>query len=117
MIIASNLENLRNFGAQLGHQKVKKPLKTNDLSASFGNIEVALEDSTFEEVNDFQMHKLKMFQKLDMETFPMSYLGLNLAKRKASKISCEVALRTWLVELRIEPVFSEIQISPSFSIS
>ena len=53
----------------------------------FGHTKAALGDSTFEGENDLQMKIFKMFQKLDRNTFPMSYLGLNLAKGKALKIS------------------------------
>jgi len=59
----------------------------------FGHTEAALGDLTFEGENDLQMKKLKMLQKLDKNTFQISYLGLNLAKGKASKTGSEVALR------------------------
>ena len=80
----------------------------------FGRTEVALGDSTIACANDLQMQKFKLFLKLDRNTFPMGYFELNLAKGKASKSSSEVILCTWLVALRIEPVCSKTQISPSF---
>jgi len=52
-----------------------------------GTQEETLGDSTFEGGIDLQMKKLKQFQKLDKNKFPMSSLGLNLAKGKTSKIS------------------------------
>ena len=65
----------------------------------FVHIEATLDDVTFEAENDLQMQKFKMFQKIDRNNFPMSYLGLNLDKGRASKSSCEVVLHTWLVAL------------------
>jgi len=66
-----------------------------------GTQEVVLGDSTFEEENDLQIHKFKMFQKPDRETFPTSHLGLNLAKVKAPKNGLEKALRVGSVALCI----------------
>lgn len=117
MMRESNPENSSNFGEKFGHLKVKQTIKKMTSLPLFGHIEATLEDSRFEGGNDLQMKKFKMLQKLDRKIFTMSYRGLNLAKGKASKISCEVALRTWAMALHIEPVYLKMQISPSFSTS
>jgi len=77
MMRASILESFNNFGANIGFLKVKKQSKNTSLPL-FGHTEAVLGDSTFERANDLQIQKLKMFQKLDRNTFPMSYLGLRV---------------------------------------
>jgi len=42
----------------------------------FEHTKAALGYFTFEGANDLQIKKCKMFQKLDRNTFPMSYIGL-----------------------------------------
>ena len=87
MMITSIPKSFSNFEAKLGHLKVKKPSK-KDLSASFWtHRKQPWKIPLLRGENGLQMHKLKMFQILDRNTFPMSYLGLNLAKGKVSKIS------------------------------
>lgn len=66
----------------------------------FGNTEATLEDFNFEGENDLQMQKFKLLQKLDLNTFPMSDIGLNFAKGKASKSGWKVVLHFWLMALR-----------------
>jgi len=63
----------------------------------FGHTEAALGDFSFEGGNYLQMKKFKLFQKLDRNTFPMSHLGLNVAKGKASKSGWKAALCFWIM--------------------
>ena len=100
MMRAFIIESFNNFRAKLGHKKVKKLPKMTSLPL-FGHTEVALGYFRFEGENEFQMKKLKLFQKLDRKTFPTRYLGLNLVKGKASKVWFEKALHIGSVAPRI----------------
>ncbi len=73
-----NPENFSNFGAKLGHQKVKK-LPKNDLTASFWTHKSSLGRFHFWGENDLQIKKFKMLQKLDRKIFQMRYIGLCLS--------------------------------------
>lgn len=99
MMSTSIPKSFSKFGANLGHLKVKKPSKNTSLPL-FGHTGSSL-GSTFEGGNDLQMKNLKMFQKLDRNTFIASYIGLNLVKEKDSKIWSEAALRIGTVALHI----------------
>jgi len=73
----------------------------------FGHIEATLGESSFEGSNELQIQNFKVFWKVDLKKFPMSYHGLNLYAGKVSKRDLKVALRfsQFLLRVAIFPVF------------
>ena len=73
----------------------------------FGHTEAVLGESSYEGSNELQMQIFQVFGKLDLNTFPMSYHGINLDAWKAFKRDLKVVPRVEniLLSMPIFPVF------------